>query len=361
MKKLTILLLVSACWLWAKPVDLQMGARAFGMGGAFVAIANDATTTYWNPAGLAQINDITFSETNWLLTDVEGVNVNYLDAVFPIKGIGTIAGGWLLQHALLEEKNGGEVRENTWNESSFSLAAGRELWNKLWIFERTSVGFSLNRHVITTSTDANGAGLGFDLGLWTAFPYGISLAMVARSIATDMMGDKISPEYKVGLGYTFIHPMHRVTVAADVASKQDVEYEEGVQGADVFLGSNYKWFGGLEYCFMYQDWWVGLRGGANRMFVSERGNTVITAGGGFGYGGMDLNYAWQTNTEDEFSLGMTHRISFELRLQSLMNVINGKKKEPSSLIFDEPAKDKSDESESSDDVTLTPAKSILDE
>jgi F plasmid transfer operon, TraF, protein len=30
-----------------------IGTRALGMGGAFVAVANDATATYWNPAGLA--------------------------------------------------------------------------------------------------------------------------------------------------------------------------------------------------------------------------------------------------------------------------------------------------------------------
>ncbi len=31
----------------------QIGTRALGMGGAFVAVADDATASYWNPAGLA--------------------------------------------------------------------------------------------------------------------------------------------------------------------------------------------------------------------------------------------------------------------------------------------------------------------
>jgi len=32
-----------------------LGARAMGMGGAYIAVAEDFTATYWNPAGLAQI------------------------------------------------------------------------------------------------------------------------------------------------------------------------------------------------------------------------------------------------------------------------------------------------------------------
>jgi hypothetical protein len=36
----------------AQAVEI-VGSRALGMGGAFVAVANDATATWWNPAGLA--------------------------------------------------------------------------------------------------------------------------------------------------------------------------------------------------------------------------------------------------------------------------------------------------------------------
>ena len=34
--------------------DAPVGVRATGMGGAFVAVADDASAVYWNPAGLAQ-------------------------------------------------------------------------------------------------------------------------------------------------------------------------------------------------------------------------------------------------------------------------------------------------------------------
>jgi hypothetical protein len=37
----------------AQPTFESAGVRALGMGGAFVAVADDATATHWNPAGLA--------------------------------------------------------------------------------------------------------------------------------------------------------------------------------------------------------------------------------------------------------------------------------------------------------------------
>ena len=54
---------VCAVMLFAgRPAQAQsfetVGVRALGMGGAFVAVADDATANYWNPAGLA---DVVFS------------------------------------------------------------------------------------------------------------------------------------------------------------------------------------------------------------------------------------------------------------------------------------------------------------
>lgn len=40
---------------------IGVGARAMGMGGAYVAVADDSTATYWNPAGLPGIKNIEVS------------------------------------------------------------------------------------------------------------------------------------------------------------------------------------------------------------------------------------------------------------------------------------------------------------
>ncbi len=49
-------------------LKLGIGARAMGLGGAYVAEANDPTAVYWNPAGLGGVgrSQITFMHNEWI-------------------------------------------------------------------------------------------------------------------------------------------------------------------------------------------------------------------------------------------------------------------------------------------------------
>jgi len=49
-------------------LKIGVGARAVGMGEAFTPIADDATTIYWNPSGLAELSmrHVSLSHTEWL-------------------------------------------------------------------------------------------------------------------------------------------------------------------------------------------------------------------------------------------------------------------------------------------------------
>lgn len=79
-KTIIIVLLLPAQMAWGGSFDkvgttaaqflkLSVGARADGMGGAFVGIADDPTAVYWNPAGLTQGTGVRtmFNHQQWFL------------------------------------------------------------------------------------------------------------------------------------------------------------------------------------------------------------------------------------------------------------------------------------------------------
>jgi len=72
----------------AQFLKIGVGARAQGMGGAFTALANDASTLYWNPAGIARIAnmEMIFSYTNWF-TDI---NHSFFGFVYNAGSLGSI-------------------------------------------------------------------------------------------------------------------------------------------------------------------------------------------------------------------------------------------------------------------------------
>ncbi|MDI6752050.1 MAG: conjugal transfer protein TraF [bacterium] len=93
MKKVSLFLLFLASNLY--PI---VGARPMGMGGAFIAVADDVNSCYWNPAGLADVthSQATYMEalnneddeacesqrflaSSWKIRKGEGGGISYLD------------------------------------------------------------------------------------------------------------------------------------------------------------------------------------------------------------------------------------------------------------------------------------------
>jgi len=69
-------------------LSVEVGARAIGMGGAFVALANDATALYWNPAGIARLSSVgvTLNHTNWLAETY----FDYVGVCLPLGSLGAV-------------------------------------------------------------------------------------------------------------------------------------------------------------------------------------------------------------------------------------------------------------------------------
>lgn len=69
-------------------LEIGVGSRAVGMGGAFVAVANDATTIYWNPGGLSRVqqNEVILNHAQWLAD----TNFDFVGIVLPLGQFGTL-------------------------------------------------------------------------------------------------------------------------------------------------------------------------------------------------------------------------------------------------------------------------------
>ncbi|MCK4236618.1 MAG: hypothetical protein KAX38_05835, partial [Candidatus Krumholzibacteria bacterium] len=67
------------------------GARAMGMGGAFIAVVNDATASFWNPAGIARFSSMQTSPEDWEISLMHSerfgdlIDYNFASAAFPLK------------------------------------------------------------------------------------------------------------------------------------------------------------------------------------------------------------------------------------------------------------------------------------
>jgi hypothetical protein len=64
----------------AQFLKIGVGGRATAMGDAFVAVANDVSALYWNPAGLTQFseNQVMFSHNQWVVD----INHDFIGAVY---------------------------------------------------------------------------------------------------------------------------------------------------------------------------------------------------------------------------------------------------------------------------------------
>src|SRR3989304_5776865 len=72
---------------------LGAGTRAMGMGGSFVAVADDASAVFWNPAGLARLSygQLGFSH----VTLPEGSEYDFAGLAYPTVKAGSFAVGFL--------------------------------------------------------------------------------------------------------------------------------------------------------------------------------------------------------------------------------------------------------------------------
>ena len=92
-------------------LEIGVGAKAYGMGGAFVATANDASALYWNPSGIARLprSEGTFVHIDWLAD----INFDYIGFVLPTGRIGSF--GLSVTSLSMDDMLGSQLEEGLSN------------------------------------------------------------------------------------------------------------------------------------------------------------------------------------------------------------------------------------------------------
>jgi len=301
------------------------GARALGMGEAFVALADDVNCLYWNPAGLTQIrnHEISMMYLNGLVDSWFGF-VGYahpLGAKYrkqkrkiqrfeevskPQKYYGTIALGIALFQAgrLTLDPEGSTVVAQ--QDYLVSLGYGYPLWRGivqkgrgLGFEERQSIiSLGLNVKIISSTLVEKYSAMAYagDLGVLGKFILGrnsLSIGLAAQNIGTKLKfekeGDPLPFTIRVGSSYGMsFGKEHALTVAAEGVKPNDADFRGNV-------GAEY-WYKGI----------FALRGGYKIGYDSDG----FTAGVGFIWKGFGLDYGWGMMAN---RMGDNHRISLTMR------------------------------------------------
>jgi len=251
----------------------SQGARATAMGSAFVSISDDASAIYWNPAGLAKLENtgVMFDRTKW----IADVNYNFVAGYVSLGSMGTLGLSFTsseygdMKVTTIENPNGtGEIFSAT--DAAFAISYAMNLTDNF------SIGFT-PKFVYQSIWKMNATAFAMDVGVQYVTPFdGIILGMSISNFGTKMKllgtsnlilydpdptttgnNDKIPANlqmddwalplnFRVGLGYSFhISDENKVTLALDAMHPSD-NYESVNVGAEygyndfVFLRGGYK-------------------------------------------------------------------------------------------------------------------------
>jgi len=163
-------------------LKIGVGARATALGGAYTALAQDATASYWNPAGLVQCerNEIVLSHLDWL-ADVDFEYAAYVHKFGKNLAISAFAG--FLHLADMPVTTEYHPYGNGEYFSYSDMVAG--LSGSLKMTDRFSFGVTL-KYVREDLDNLYMNGLLFDFGTfyWTGYKT-LRIAAAVRNFGTD--------------------------------------------------------------------------------------------------------------------------------------------------------------------------------
>jgi len=277
-------------------LKITVGARAAGMGNAFVAVADDASSLYWNAAGIARIDtdksQLSLNHANWI-ADLSFDQVGYIFHVKRIPGAFGIHARALSMDPMVEttayqpDPVTGTGRTFDAGMMTVGLTYARSFTDK---FSAGVTGNFINEGLAEFSQQT----YAFDVGtLYDVGAFGMKIGMTISNIGSQIQfidrEARIPGIFRVGSSLALVERAdHRVLGSFEFSHPPDNAERLNV---------------GAEYAFKN---FVFVRSGYNINYDAEG----LAAGAGFHFpvsvaGEADLDYAF-TDMKD---LGGVHRFS----------------------------------------------------
>ena len=167
----------------AKVLSIPVGSRALGMGGAFVAVANDASAMYWNPAGLSKLNqyEVFLMHSEWLAD----ISFDYVGIALPLGNVGTIGFNFTSMSMNEMDVTSEEYPEGTGE----TFSAGSIVFGACYsrsLTDRFSIGANI-KYISEHIWNSNASGFAIDIGtLFTTPIKGIRLGASISNFGQKM-------------------------------------------------------------------------------------------------------------------------------------------------------------------------------
>ncbi|MFI5264637.1 MAG: PorV/PorQ family protein [Candidatus Kapaibacterium sp.] len=304
-------------------LQLGTGARSLAMGGAAIAVTNDPTSGYWNPAGLSELlypgitgmHEARFDNT---------VQHDFAALAFPLGKDGGASISVLrigisdikdTRSAFVDRNGDGIFNGDDYLDYSKVSSFGNYDWGLLFSYGKKkdslfSYGATIKVIFRKLDADNHATGFGVDVGARYHITPQLTLAAVGQDITTTLLSyssgtkELVSPTLKLGAAYLwdiFSDSNHVILPAIDA----DIRFENLGSISEVHIGPMSSDFHfGLEYQFKQL---IAIRAGYNDV-------KMFTIGAGVRLPRLSIDYAFQSfNGQDQ--LGNTHRISFTLSLE----------------------------------------------